>query len=449
MKKNILAALSLLAVLSFATSCSRPTPIGSDLLEQDRSNVLFTDTLSLIASTVSEDSVLTYSSDPTRQLSVYLCGQLDDPVFGKASAEINTQFRYGSTGVPDFSADNIRLDSVVLLLAYDTLGFYGDMTQPQSIEVYRVTEIMDSVDTYFSNTTFATESQPLGAVYNFVPQPTSNVVLVGTDGDTIATINPHLRVKLDDAFGEILLDTSTHTSQEIFMDVFKGLQIRATQESEAMMGFRLLGPASSVTRLSVFYTENDTVELNYNFIVSEAAVKLDHFEHDYANTDIPPFLNDTQLGDSLLFIQGMSGPNIQIEIPNSQQLGNIIVNKAELEFTVATHPDDNEMIFPPTDRIIISRKDADEDFVVINDALLNFTAFGGRAEEVDDGNGNTLIKYRFNISSHFQNMVNGTFPDPIFLRIFGKQETASRVMLYGPGHSQFPAKLNLAYTILN
>ena len=102
MKKNILAALSLLAILSLATSCSRPTPIGADLLEQDRANVLFTDTLDIIASTVSEDSVLTYSSDPTRQLRVYLCGQLDDPVFGKASSEIYTQFRYGSTGAPDF-----------------------------------------------------------------------------------------------------------------------------------------------------------------------------------------------------------------------------------------------------------------------------------------------------------------------------------------------------------
>ena len=449
MKKNILAALSFLAVLSLANSCSRPTPIGADLLEQDRANVLFTDTINLITSSVSEDSVLTYSSDITRQLGRYLCGQFDDPVFGQTNSDIYTQFRYGSTGAPDFSASNIRLDSVVLLLAYDTLGFYGDTTLPQSIEIYRVTETMDSSDTYFSNATFTTESTPIGAINNFMPEPTSSVVLEDMDGDTISTIDPHLRIRLDDSFGMLLLDTANYESQEVFMEAFKGLQIRATQTAEAMMGFRLLGPVSSVTRLSVFFTENDTVELNYNFIVSEVAVKLASFEHDYVGTDIPPFIDDTQLGDSILFLQGMAGPNIKIEIPGSQQLGNIIVNKAELEFTVATHPDDDMMNFPPARNIIISRKDTDGDLVLINDVLFNFAAFGGIAEEVDDGNGNMVTKYKFNISSHFQEMVNGNLPDPLFLRIFGKQETASRVVFYGPGHSQFPAKLNLAYTILN
>ncbi|MEM1320919.1 MAG: DUF4270 family protein [Bacteroidota bacterium] len=441
MKYQTLSILSALAVVLFiASACNRPTPVGADLLDQDKADVFFTDTLSLITRSVSVDSVQTYSSDISRQSTIYLCGDLQDPIFGKAQSTIYSQFRFNSTP-PNF--ENATLDSIVLLLQYDTTGFYGDTMNAQSVEIYRISETMDSSDTYFSNRTFAVDAQALGGAYNFQPKPTSLVEL-DRGADTLI-LNPHLRIRLDDAFGTELLDTTLYETEATFLETFHGLQVRAITPTETMMGFRLTG---SLSRLQVFYTV-DTTATSYIFPITDRSVKFTNFEHDYTGTDIPAFVNDNSQGDSLLFVQGMAGSNIEIEVPNAQSFGDIIVNQAELELTVAELPGDNTSNFTPPIRLILAEENDDNELLLIRDVTLSLAAFNGLSEEVDDGEGSTIRKYRLNLSSHFQNLVDGDTDKPLTLLIFGKQEVPTRTVLFGPGHSKYPAKLNFAYTLLN
>ncbi len=441
MKKITLSIWPVLAiVVLMVSSCSRPTPVGAELLEQDKANVAFTDTLSLIAKTVPVDSVRTYSSLNDLQLSVYLCGDFNDPVFGNTDASIYTQFRFNNTP-PNFT--DVTLDSIVLLLQYDTVGFYGDTLTPQNLEIYRISETMDSSSTYFSNKTFAFDGTPLGGAYNFAPKPSSQVQLIsGTD---TSNVNPHLRIRLDDALGTELIDTALYSSEARFLEQFHGLHIRSTSPTNTMMGFRLLG---TLSRMTIFYTK-DTLAGSYSFPVTDRGVKFTNYEHDYSSTNIPAFFNDTSMGDSLMFIQGMSGSDIDIDIPGASSFNNIIVNKAELEFTVATLAGDDENLYPPPTRIILTERNDEGDLLVIDDVIFSLSAFGGQVEESVDNLGKTIRTYRLNISSHFQDLVDGVADKPLTLLIFGKQEVPTRAVLYGPGHSQYPAKINLAYTILN
>ena len=82
------AAYSLFLALVF--SCNDPTFVGEELLEQDQAEVFFTDTFGLRATTIRNDSVLTFV--PPESLSAifteFLFGKFEDPVFGRTEAHI-------------------------------------------------------------------------------------------------------------------------------------------------------------------------------------------------------------------------------------------------------------------------------------------------------------------------------------------------------------------------
>ena len=136
--------LALLITLSLHESCTKPSLIGNDLLPpEDNINVVFTDTLSIISSTVREDSVRTYSSNTAQQLGNYQIGRLVDPVFGTSKAEVYAQLRLLTT-TPQFN--EATLDSAIFSLTFRNNGVSsGQVDQPQTISVYQVTEDLDAL----------------------------------------------------------------------------------------------------------------------------------------------------------------------------------------------------------------------------------------------------------------------------------------------------------------
>ena len=117
-------ASSIILMFLFATSsCNEPSLIGADVIDTDRPDVLSTDTLTLFSSSVKDDSIRTYNG--LNLLTTYLCGILEDPIFGKSTSEINAQLRVAGSA-PDstiyfqnISPSGTQLDSVVFVLEYD------------------------------------------------------------------------------------------------------------------------------------------------------------------------------------------------------------------------------------------------------------------------------------------------------------------------------------------
>jgi len=93
---------------------------------------------------------------------------------------------------------------------------------------------------------------------------------------------------------------------------------------------------------------------------------------------------------------------------------------------------------------------------ITNDILSSFrgagntllTSVAGGIPVIEEVDGTTLVKYRLNVSSHFQDILEGTVDNKItlsvgteenlyYVRTLTKAETANRLVFYGPGHPTF------------
>lgn len=449
-----------------AVACNDPSNLGSELIEGDFSNIQFTDTLTVATLNVPQESIFTYTNNTASQPSTYLVGNIDEPVFGSAKASTYMSFVLGFTsqaGGADFS--DAVFDSLVLSLVYDSLRTYGDTLIPQDFVVHQVTEEMDNTEEYyFSDRGFEVdEANPIGEKLNFLPQPKSNIVTI-LDEDT-TTMIPNLRIKLNEQLGLDLMDTlvydsAAYSTSEMFRQLFPGLKVSSTVPNASILGFNL---GSSLSYLRLYYTR-DTTELTYTFGLSTQSVRYSEYEHDYSGSVVETFINDPIASDSLTFVQGMSGTNVKIDFPSISSLEDIIVNKAELEFTAAFIPGDDTINYSPPTRIALTYLGDDGNYYFIEDVLLSLAvsdleSFGGSPVAVDE-NGMYIQKYTMNISNYIQDLIdctdsqglisnclsNNAVDNSLYLQIYTKNQFPTRGVFYGGSHSQYPVKLNLTYT---
>ncbi len=449
MNKSALAHIVLCSLcLSYWSACNDPSTIGSELLEADQANVLFTDTLTMVASSIPEDSVLVYDPDPAVSFSNYLFGDYEDPLFGTTKASFYAQLIL-NFDPPDF--EDAELDSVVLVLDYDSTATYGNINSREfGLDVYRITEDVDLEERYYSDQTFEVESSPMASIASFKPRLTSNdsveVInfISATRIDTVQ-VPPQLRIQLPLELGEefIAYDDDVYTSNTNFVEQFRGIYVTPTQQTDGIIGFDIANPAS---RLTVYYRQ-DTVFREYTMRFSSSFLRTSNFEQDFTGSVAEPFLESAEKGDSLLFAQAMAGPNIELEIPHIRNLDGIVVNKAELELTVAVLPEDGDNFYASADQMIIAYEVEGEGQVFIRDVISGGLFFGGTPED-ESVEGEIVERYRMNISDHIQDMLEGDVNNTITIRIFPKQEIAERTVIYGPGHSEYPMKLNVTYTKL-
>jgi len=434
------ASMSMFLLLA---ACNDPAAIDTDLIDQDRADVVFKNDFSLTASTIEEDSVQTYNVG--NQLNSYPCGIFVDPVFGETEASIYGQVRLVS--VPDY--DDVTFDSIVLSLAYSNPGLYGDSTEQVSLDVYRILEDIDGETDYYSDAEFDTEITPLGT-FEYFPRPNDSVDinLYTTDSVRLTTVAPHIRTKLDPAFGQevINFDSTTYSTNANFLEALKGLYLKPEGSTEGISAFDL---RSNFSRLSIYYTTDEGTPLEYSYFFTDLSAKIVNYKHDYSNSIVEPFLINSVNNEDLIFIQGMSGVNTKITIDDIDDLGDVIINKAELELYVAEIPTDNAELYAPISQIIVAEKDEDDSFIFIDDvnnAIIraDIGAFGGALEEDTDNN---VMKYTVNITTHLQDIISGVSNNEIFIRSFPKASNLSRSVLYGVTDSTYPIKLKVTYTI--
>ncbi len=457
------------AVVLSVWSCTNETTLGTGLLEEDAAALDQIDTLTLLAETVPTEPVRTYV-DPNEEfliLGQQLFGELEDPVFGIVTAGVYSQLRLnrtssGGLAVPDFSG-SIVLDSLVLVLPYAGEAFYGNTAALFGMEVFRLSERMQVNATYFTSSSFQTLPGALGN-RSFTPSLDSLEVLDYSMGtDTIAF--PHLRVPLDPSLGEEIIqgDSLTFSSDSAFQELLQGVYLQPTTANEGMLGFNL---SSSRAGLFLYYTQNDTLTRQYQF-PTNSVVRTSRVEHDYSGSAVEPFLEDSSSEDSLLFVQGGGGVNIRLTFPHIGELQDVIVNKAELEFTLAMLPEDDPATYAPPDQLILSYREEEGELVILDDirflsrevgfppevnfdqstligTILPSPVFGGQSTQ---GEG-SLIHYRLNLSAHAQQMIEGAVDNQLVLSITPKGTSSSRAVFYGSGHPDFPARLRLAVTKL-
>lgn len=447
------AALAIAFMALLGTACNKPTPFGSELLEDLTDKYGFTDTLSVRCTLQREDSVITSSS-----ASYYLCGELNDPIFGKSSSEIFTQLRLDNLD-PGFDPAKMSVDSIVMYLRYNSTGVYGDTLQPQTLRVFRLNDVIQYSKNYFSDDVLSTGAE-IGRVNNFLPRPRSTDSLFST-----TTKAPFLRVSLDNSFGNELLnmDSMQTATDTAFWRALRGLKITTSAPGAnpgAMLAFNL--DETGYSRVRLYYSQvvdTGTVHRVFDYFFG-GGKKFSHYSHDYSGTQVEPKIG--QESTDLLYLQSMQGIRVKLEFPTAALLNNVIINKADLELTVATVPGDlTSTVLRPADQLILTQVQGDSTTVFTSDVLYSlgsalsegFTRFGGYPE-TKTVNGTALTTYHLSLSDVFQTMVDDDGAvnlknRTLYLSIYPQNRTAQRLIGYGPKSSIYPLKLNLKYTRLD
>jgi len=418
------------AVIVIASSCNDPEIIGLDVQPPgDHLNLIYTDTTSITAYTIHEDSLRT--DETTYQL----LGSYMDSVFGRTDAGIYAQVSPESS-VTD-TLDNPWCDSLVLTLAYS--GYYGDTTA-QTFRVYRMTEAMYYDSVYYSNKNFQYDGIELGSV-TVTPSPKDSVTINGVE------TAPHLRININNTgLGDSLLNLFGQpelTGTDNFINYFKGIYIKTdpvtSQGQGGIFYFNLLGAKS---RMTLYYHTATTDSLKYDFIFNVARARMSHFEHDYMTTSTPVQLqlSDSTNGTDKVYVQSMAGVKTKIRFPHLTDYikdGMIAINKAEVEITVAENSTDH---YAAPARLLLLGVDSVGNALFLADQFQGSSYYGG------DYSSSTRT-YKFNIAYYLQNILTGKTKDyGLYLAVAGGSVQANRAIIYGRTSTISKMKLNLFYT---
>lgn len=428
-------------------SCNRSSIIGADIIpSEDNINVAYSDTISLQVTTEKEGRTKVYDTNAALQPVRYMAGHVNDPVFGTYSSDIYTQFELLTTS-PDFT--NAVFDSIILSLAYDVDGLYGDLDQPFNLKVYEVNELMSPGFNYYSDTTFGIASSPLADV-TFIPAPNDSFYV-----DSTTTLRPRLRIPLDNNFGQRFLtqtDSTIFSNDDFFTTNFlNGIKLEGNSTSNAsLLSFDLLDAS---TKIELHYTISGEAKI-FTLRVKSGSTKTMNFNHDYSGSEVINFIDDVTKGDSLAFIQSMEGLNVKVDMPYIKNIQNIIVNKADFVVKVAQDADNDK--YPLPKQLVLLRKTDAGDLVVIEDVIVSLARtstidgiFGGTVEE-NSSTGTTIKEYRMNISGYLQDVIDGKFSNnSLYISTYRRADAPSRLILGGANHSQYQMKIELTYTKLD
>lgn len=436
--------------------CTDPTIVGEELLEGDKVQPGFTDTISISSYTSRLDSFRTYSSTLSSQLARYAVGNYKDPIFGSMEASTVIQARmqrdpvFFTLNPPSFSTGT-TVDSVVLVLPYDPGSFYGNLNEIYSFDVVALQEGFAREDDYYSNSAPPAEGELL-ASHSFRPSPNDSTETINHSFNIADTIRfPHVRIPLPTSLGEqiVNLDSTFFESDSAFLSFLPGLILRGSSENGGLASFNLSPSAPNGSRggIYVYYRTSADIKNQYQFAFNEFTGRFVNYETDFAGSEAQPYLGEGK-GDTLLFLKGGLGTEVKIQFPHITELKGLIVNEALLEVAYIDYPGAMDEIYDPVQQLILSRETADGDIFLIDDFVLAPSdlvgfSFGG---DLEDGPNGEAGLYTMNISTHLQRMIDGDEVNELILSVFRRGDNPNRGVMAGAKHPDFPIKLKVTFT---
>lgn len=475
MKFIKLDLLTLLISLFLFASCENTSTIG---LEVDPSIALqgnLVDTATITSRTLTDDVTATYA------LSRHPFGLLKDPTFGLTASDLSMSVNLPSSTTYSFGT-NAVLDSAVLVLNFGG-EFYGDSTANYTIDVHQLTNNLANELSFLQNKTFPYNSTLLGSrTGKIFPNTKFKVTDVVTGAtDTLKTVTPQIRIKLDNTFikNNILsLNEATLKYNSRFADAFKGLHVRIRENSvSGVGGIMFFDFAGTASNLELYYkkqnatttTAVDTVKAIFPINTSSNPVAAS-IKHDYTGTPIAIQLAAPNQQFPVTYLQPMSGLRNKIAFPYlknfATNVGKIAINKAELVIEVAAGSD--PLPFNAAPRLSLYRYDiagirknipdgdngTDQSSAGDKRALAP-TTFGGYYDLINR-------RYVFVVTSYIQDLMDGkttdygTFlaPTPLnTFEIYPSMATGARAVIGSfkktPVAGDNVMKLNIYYTKIN
>ncbi len=443
------------ALLLLLAACNEPTGIGRDLLGEGDLITALTDTFDIRTYTIRGDSAYA-----TNLLDNFI-GSDDDPVFGRSTAGLYTQFALPTNNLdftPDTGATVYVFDSLVLSLSLT--GFYGDDEVPQNISVFRMTDEIELATGYNADHEFATEPVRIGSRTALLPAVGDSVLVGGV------LQPPQVRIPLDNSFGLQLFNLAGQpelANDTSFRNWLPGLFVVADTAAGFSKGFFRVNPRGIVSRLNLYYRAIGSTNTDTNsvlFPVGTSSITVAHYTHQYTGSTAAPQACGGSSTDSLMYISGLGGLNMRIEIPNLEDLGNVAVNRAILRFALTGGTAADTVFSPPglcyvlaTDSIcdytfiFISR--SSETYWSVLDQFESGDHYGGLKESISVGPGQRITGYELNLTRQVQRILSGQVENNGFVLVpFPYFRNANRAIIGGFNHpdERLRMKLEILYT---
>ena len=425
----------------FLSACEDPKEIGSEIFVQDI-GLLYTDTLTVDASTVLLDSIATYSANNL------LVGRLSDPNLGSVEAASYFQIANLTTDTIRSDVDtagrsNVKWisypsknDSIRLILPYSFVQ--GDTLQNQTFKLYQFasSSTLDPSTVYYNNSTTPTlNPTPLGQLSNVKVRPIRDKrVVYGTSGKYDSLVIPIT----EPSFIKFLESQRDINKNDALVGTgFKGQVTGLALVSESAKNAAIVGFAAGKAVMKLYYHYKYTYTVrNYkdtaDSTITVDTTKANNFYVAITNADgttfnarfnkitasrIGALAKLAKAGDGLpakdanneAYLQLGTGLAIKVQFPSLLNLKNrkdIAFNKAELVLEPKANPAGYTI---PTDLILTEATKSYRPLRTTTTGEGNFAFLTGESTTSSYVSNSNL--FTFNVTSSLQNILAGRIPN--------------------------------------
>lgn len=462
---RLVTALTLLGLAAFG-GCTEPITVGSGLLGDDRVEVGFNGDLRIRTTTMVNDSIEMFDASSGERATRQLFGLLEDDLFGTTRRELYLTFdlipnNAQITGVeipPFVESDTFRLDSLVLIIPFDTSLTYGNpIGTPIQYEVFELNEPFDQETDFSSRSTLPVAATPLtSGTFTARNEETFFADPAFYTASTDSIQENHLRIPLPMSIVQRFADadSTNYASDSAFVSsVLAGLYVRPVGPSGGILN---INSRNLLAGLSAYYT--NTIDDDPGFYLFDTDFALASYSFDRAGSLAGSLLASND-NDATTLVEGAAGLMTRIDIANPDTLAGKIINRAELELYLDESLNYDYETFPPAEQTYLFYRDADnrrqvilDNSILPNGININNRFFFLGGELTTDEDGRRL--YRINLTTHLQSIVDGISEPTIFLKTFPRTAlvndqvdfTPNRMILRGATDPEFPARLRVAFT---
>ena len=394
--KHILRPIATMAVAILFTACKKEwNELGSQLVVSDYLELFSFDEQEIKISVVKEDSLRSLNS------STSYIGYLNDPYFGNTSASLYTEFRIPSTDV-DFGL-SAQADSIVLSL--DIAGYYGDTLSPLTISVR---EMLETIET---TTTDTLDVETVVNIYSTDDFDVDPQILNNAQQEFLPIASSKLNISLSNTFAQQFLDvdSTNFADNEAFQSFFNGLYITVDQglENGLLLELDLLSESS---KLTLYYHNEFSDSLSYDFQINSSADRMTRWSHDYSATEIESALNMEFVSQG--YVQGGVGLRTYVELPDLNILkdSNYVFHSAELIIPYISNELDSIFYGPSKLGLAAVNSDGNLEVLTEDQNIQGSTYFDGNRDE-------TTQSYSFNIARYIHKVVQEGYTNRLALYV--------------------------------
>ncbi|KAI9430566.1 hypothetical protein F5148DRAFT_1296273 [Russula earlei] len=299
----------LISLICAGTACTKvDVNFGGEFVDNSLSQIIKTDTIAPVLSTVYLDSF------PTSAKGVTLVGGYTDPIFGRIDTKTYLEVAPPSTSAP---YTNATFDSLSIIFKINHT-YYGDTTKPVHIDVYQLSD-------------YITPPITSSSLYNIDQFPVSNflggrdILISPTKVYPYPGILPTdtFTIRLSDALGKTLLKKlqtpgdPDMISAATFLQYFKGLRISSNAATNLVLGCK----DSVIMRLSYQKADLYPVHLNADFVLSNSSHHFTNISVNRTGTPLATLplkkviLSTAPGADSAAYTQAAAGAMTKITFP--------------------------------------------------------------------------------------------------------------------------------------